>query len=382
MYIEARDYRSSQPMRVTIEGTRIEELIEIETDGELPWIAPGLFDLQINGYGGTWFSDENLTVDQCLEALHAHYQHGITHLFPTLITNSAEALENGFSVIRQACEQEEWADRMVLGCHLEGPYISKEDGPRGAHPLHQVRDCNWNELQRFQAASGNRIRLVTLAPESPGAVEFIRKCVANHVAISIGHTAANTEEIEAAVTAGAKLSTHLGNGAHGTLRRHPNYIWDQLGDQRLSASLIADGHHLPPSVVRSFYYAKGVNRLVLTCDASGLAGSPPGIYDFEGNQFEVLESGKVVVAGQSQYLAGSGVQTDVCVATMMQMTGCSLAEAWQMATINPARLTGVKCAALEAGQPADLVLFECHPKQGRLEVLQTISNGQVAYNRI
>ncbi len=379
MKIQARDFRTQFPVEITIQDGKIAEIKEIETADALPFVAPGLFDLQINGYGGTWFSDENLTVDKCLEALQAHYQYGITHLFPTLITNSYEALENGFSIIRQSCEQEDWANKMVLGCHLEGPYIATEDGPRGAHPLEQVRACDWDEVQRLQKASGDRIRLLTLAPESPGAPELIQNCVANGIAISIGHTAANTEQIEAAVAAGATLSTHLGNGAHGTLRRHPNYIWDQLGEPKLTASIIADGQHLPASVVRSFYFAKGKDGIVLTCDASGLAGCPPGVYDYHGAKFEVLESKRVVIAGQSQFLAGSGVQTDVCIATMIEMTGCSLADAWKMATINPARITNVHCAELVVGHPADLVLFDHDSEKVKLDIKQTIAAGEVAF---
>lgn len=381
MKFQARHFRTEHAIQVTVENGCIAEMTEIDAKQPLPIIAPGLFDLQINGYGGTWFSDEKLTVDLCLEALQAHYQYGITHLFPTLITNSFEALENGFRILREACEQAAWANEMVLGCHLEGPYLSAEDGPRGAHPLDQVRDCDWGEVQRLQAASGDRIRLLTLAPESPGAPELIRQAVAKGIAIAIGHTAANSEQIEAAVIAGATLSTHLGNGAHGTLRRHPNYIWDQLGDPRLSASLIADGQHLPASVVRSFYFAKGKENIVLTCDASGLAGCSSGVYDYHGSLFEVLESGRVVIAGQDQFLAGSGVQTDVCIATMMHMTGCSLADAWDMATINPARLTHVRCAELEVGRPADFVLFEHDAASQRLNVFKTVADGKIVFEK-
>lgn len=381
MKFEARHFRSLDPIRVTVEDGAICSIEEIHSDAPLPFIAPGLFDLQINGINGTWFSDENLTVEQCLSAFRAHYKYGITQLFPTLITNSFEALKNGFSVIREACESHPWADRMVPGCHLEGPYISKEDGPRGAHPLDQVRACDLEELQQLQAASGNRIRLLTLAPESEGAPEFIKKCVANGIAVSIGHTAANTAQIEAAVEAGATLSTHLGNGAHGTLRRHPNYIWDQLGEPKLTASIIADDQHLPDSVVRSFYFAKGQEKIVLTCDASGLAGCPPGVYGFEGNQFEVLPSGRVVIAGQEQFLAGSGVQTDVCIAAMMRMTGCRLADAWDMATVNPARITNVNCAELATGSPADFVLFDQEFPGAKIEVLRTIAAGEIVYER-
>lgn len=381
MNLHARHFATGKPVHVQISEGIIESIDETTGPPDLPFIAPGLFDLQINGYGGIWFSDENLTVEQTLETLHAHFAHGITHLFPTLITNSAEALEHGFSIIRQACERESWADRMVPGCHLEGPYISPEDGPRGAHPLEHVRACDFSEFERLQQASGNRIRLVTLAPEQEGAVEFIQQAERAGIVIALGHTGANTEQINAAVEAGARLSTHLGNGSHGTLRRHPNYIWDQLGEPRLKASIITDGHHLPPSVVRSIYFAKGIERTIITCDASGLAGCPPGEYEYHGGRFEVLEEGAIVVAGQRQYLAGSGVQTDACIARMIQMTGCLLADAWQMATVNPAQLLGVECGRLNVGAPANLVLFGHDLHAATLTIHQTIADGDVRYQR-
>ena len=190
---------------------------------ELPFVAPGFFDLQINGHRGIWFSSDELTVEQVLTVLGEHFQYGITRMCPTLVTNSRETLRNGFDAICRACERERWADRMAPGCHLEGPYISAEDGPRGAHPLEHVRGCDWSEFEELQAAAGGRIRLVTLAAEAEGAVDFIRRAVAAGVRIAIGHTAADSAQITAAVDAGATLSTHLGNGAHGTIRRHPNY---------------------------------------------------------------------------------------------------------------------------------------------------------------
>ncbi|MCA8995800.1 MAG: amidohydrolase family protein [Planctomycetaceae bacterium] len=375
MQLTGRHYQTGEPVTVSMADGRITEISSAPTDDNLPWIAPGLFDIQINGYGGVWFSDERLTVDQTLEVLHAHYQHGITRMFPTLITNSFEALEHGFATIGKACEQEPWANHMVAGCHLEGPYIGHEDGPRGAHPLEHVRDCDLNEFEKLQAASGGRIRLVTLAPERGNAVDFVRGVTGQGIIVAIGHTAANTEQITAAVDAGARLSTHLGNGAHGILPRHPNYIWDQLGEPRLTASIIADGHHLPASVVRSIYFAKGKQKTILTCDASGLAGCPPGEYDYHGGRFEILDSGKIVVAGQRQYLAGSGVQTEVCVAKMIEMTGCTLADAWEMATTNPAKLMRTETGTLETGAIADATVFRHSPDREHIEILETISQG-------
>ena len=271
---------------------------------------------------------------------------------------------------------------MVPGCHLEGPYISAEDGPRGAHPLEHVRAADWDEFCRLQEASGGGICLVTLAAEAENAVEFITKAVESGVVISIGHTAASPEQIAAAVNAGATLSTHLGNGAHGMIRRHPNYIWEQLGDERLWASLITDGYHLPPSVVRSMTLAKGLHRAIITCDASGLAGCPPGLYT-EGNvDVEILEDGRIVIAGQSQLLAGSGVETDTCVARAIEYAGLSLSEACDLAARNPAILLGFEEIRLRRGSRADLVLFHHESPGDPLEITATIAAGQVRYGEV
>lgn len=381
----ARRYDSGEPVRIGIAEGRIASVEGARFQGavdELPFVAPGFFDLQINGHGGTWFSSEDLTDDQVLTVLGAHFRYGITRICPTLVTNSHEALRAGFDAIRKACEREPWADRMAPGCHLEGPYISAEDGPRGAHPLNHVRGCDWSEFEQLQAASGGRIRLVTLAAEAEGAVEFIRRAVATGVRIAIGHTAANSEQIAAAADAGASLSTHLGNGAHGTIRRHPNYIWDQLADDRLVASIITDGHHLPASVVKSIIRVKTPRRIVITCDASGLAGCDPGLYECHGTHVEVLPDGPIVIAGQRQMLAGSGQQTDVCVANAVRMAGVTLGEACDMASLNPSRLLGFEEVRLRRGARADLVLFRHDRPASRLQVLATIADGAVVFGAI
>ncbi|MEZ6064561.1 MAG: amidohydrolase family protein [Planctomycetaceae bacterium] len=228
----------------------------------------------------------------------------------------------------------------------------------------------------MQWASGHRVKLITLAPESPGAVDFIRAVTAAGVRVAIGHTAATAQQIAAAVDAGATLSTHLGNGAHGTLRRHPNYIWDQLGEDRLFASLIADGHHLPANVLKSMIRAKGWERVILTCDASGLAGSPPGVYDYHGAKFEVLADGPIVIAGQRQFLAGSGQLTDTCVAKAIECGGVTLAQACAMASLHPARLLGLTQPILAPGSPADLVVFRWSGIGNPIEVQASYVRGE------
>jgi N-acetylglucosamine-6-phosphate deacetylase len=383
MQIFARHYRTLEPLSIDIEGTRIGRVDPAWSAKMATWpvVAPALFDLQINGHGGIWFGGPSITADDVIKTLAPHFRFGISRLCPTLITNSFAALANGFAAIREACERHEWVNCMVPGCHLEGPYIASEDGPRGAHPLEHVRPADWREFEKLQEASGQRIRLVTLAPEVDGAIDFIRRAVQAGVVISIGHTGADPDTVRAAVDAGARLSTHLGNGAHGMLRRHPNYIWEQLGDSRLSASVISDGYHLPASVLQTIIRTKGEMSTILTCDAAGLAGCPPGVYHEGSVDVEVLQDGRIVIAGQRQLLAGSSVETDTCVREAVRIGGVSLATAIDMASRNPARLLGFEEIRLRRGSLADLVVFR-FDEAGGMQVHATIGNGVLRYGQL
>jgi len=202
--------------------------------------------------------------------------------------------------------------------------------------------------------------MVTAAPERAGALAFVEKLAAAGVVVAIGHTAATGPQIRDAVAAGARTSTHLGNGCHATLPRHDNYVWEQLATDDLWMSVITDGHHLPPAVAKCLVRAKGVGRTLLTCDACSLAGMPAGKYREWGADLEVLPSGKVVVAG-TPFLAGSGQLTDRCVGNVIRFAGVSLADAIDMATARPRQLLGLPVPAMEAGQPADLVVFDWEP---------------------
>ena len=383
--VSARHYANGEPIRVLLDGDRIHRIEPAWPTGTLsdwPYLSPAFLDLQINGHGGTWFSDDQLTAEGVLDALLPHFRFGITRLCPTLITNSFEGLARGFASIRAACEKRPWADRMVCGCHLEGPYISSEDGPRGAHPRQHVRAADWTEFQRLQEISGSRIRLVTVAPEVENAIEFIRQAVASGVVVALGHTAATPEQIQAGVNAGATLSTHLGNGAHSMIHRHRNVILEQLAEPRLSASLIVDGHHLPPNLVRTFLKVKSPQKTILTCDAAGWAGCPPGIYENKLGRSEILPSGKLVVAGQQELLAGSAQETDTCVANAISFAGVSLKEAVDMASQNPARLLSQEVVRLRRGSLADLIIFRVSSEGTGLEIEATIAGGELKYGQI
>lgn len=375
--ITGRHYASAQPVRVYVADGRIERIDPIEVSPDdadrLPWIAPGFVDLQINGYGGQEFSSASLATDHVAAIVRGQAAFGVTRLCPTVTTAAFDVHVHAMRTIAGACAADPDIDRRVLGIHLEGPYISSIDGPRGAHPREHCRPPNWDEFCRLQDAAAGRIRLVTLSPEYDEAPDFIARAVASGVVVSIGHTAANSSQIRAAVDAGATMSTHLGNGAHRELPRHPNYLWDQLAEDRLTASLIVDGHHLPPEVVRTFVRAKTPQRCILVSDLSGLAGLPPGRYPSQLCDVEILGDGRLVIAGQRQFLAGASQPIHVGVGNVMRFAGVDVATAVQMASTRPAAILHAEPADLKLGASADLVLF--HLRE-RLEVAATFIAGK------
>jgi N-acetylglucosamine-6-phosphate deacetylase len=363
MLLRARHYATGEPVEITWDAGRIESITaptDRRADHEADWVAPALFDLQINGCEGRNFSSDTLTADDVGHVVNVCGQHGIAGLCPTLVTNSFAALAHGFATLRAACEADAKVAHAVPCFHLEGPYISAEDGPRGAHSRQHVRPPDWDEFRRLQDAAGGHIRLVTLAPELPGAVPFIESLVASGVVVALGHTAANAGQIQDAIRAGARLSTHLGNGSHAMLPRHDNYVWHQLAADELWASIICDGQHLPQTLVRSIVRVKSPARLVLTCDASPLAGSPPGRYRVWDQDFEVMPGGKVVVSGTT-FLGGSGVFTDACVGQLLRWGEVGLGDAIDMASVQPKKLLGLPRPRLEVGAMVDLMLCAWKP---------------------
>lgn len=361
MKIRGRHFATGNLCDFSLRDGRIEDVqpvpSEVGSDDGL-WVAPGLIDLQVNGYGGHDFLSGDLTPGDVLAVAEALPRFGVTAFCPTVTTNSFRAMEAGLKAIDQACATYEIAADRILGVHLEGPYLSPEDGPRGAHPPEHVRKPDWDEFARLQASAGGRIRLVTLAPELPGALEFIQLATAVGVRVALGHHAASPEQIDAAVNAGAVLSTHLGNGMHAQLDRHHNSLWQQLANDQLMASIIVDGRHLPPAVVKVFCRAKEPSRLILVSDLLAVAGMPPGRYRSMGMEIELCSDGFVRLVS-TPYLAGSTVGLEQAIRVIMHLGGVSFEQAVMMASLNPASLMGEAPSrgTLQVGARADLTVF-------------------------
>ncbi len=419
--IEGIHYSTGRPVRLSIANGLIGSVEEVgkasgrdtgaESDGttgpesylttphDLPIIAPGLVDLQVNGIMGIDFNDPDLNAER-VEAASAHLlRHGVTAYCPTLITGPVERTTRLIGVISDAAGKGGLAGEMIAGIHIEGPFISKEPGPRGAHPQRYCIDPDPDLFKRWLDRAEGRIRILTLAPELPGSETMIRTCIRMGVIAAIGHTAAGSEEIGRAVDAGASLSTHLGNGAHAVLPRHPNYIWDQLAEERLYASFIADGFHLPDAVLRVFMAVKR-EKAILVSDSMEYSGMPPGVYQSPATgRIRLSPEGKLHREGDPGTLAGSASLLLDGVRRITRIRG--LSHAWNMASLHPLNLlndhsgngpvrmsgfsegpassgdlhTGATAAAdgLRAGAPADLVLLK--HAEGEIRLLKILKNG-------
>ncbi|QNK55792.1 N-acetylglucosamine-6-phosphate deacetylase [Paenibacillus sp. PAMC21692] len=379
--VKAILYSTGEPISIRMESGcfAVIESIAVENKEELPIIAPGLVDLQINGYGGYDFNTLPIPEEAISEAVRKLWEQGVTSFYPTVITNSGEAIQAAMETIARVCGQDAAAARGVAGIHLEGPFISPHDGVRGAHNRDYVRPPDWELFSRWQEASGGRIRIVTLSPEWPESVPFIERCVKHGITVSIGHTSATAEQIQAAVEAGARMSTHLGNGAHLMLPRHPNYIWEQLAQDRLWSCVIADGFHLPDQVLKVVLKVKG-EQAMLVSDAVSLSGLPSGAYTTHvGGEVVLTPEGKLHLASNERILAGSAQMLLWGIEHLTNRGLAELAEAWDMASVRPAGFMKLSAAAgLAAGAPADFVLYRRDDERIRLE--QTYKSGELVFH--
>ncbi|MEI6277079.1 MAG: N-acetylglucosamine-6-phosphate deacetylase [Prolixibacteraceae bacterium] len=358
--ITALHYETMQPVRIDVAGGVILSITEIGSEvpsGALPVVAPGLIDNQVNGYAGVDFSSDQLTVEGILKATLALRETGVTTYLPTQITNSPQNLIRNFRVLTSALSNMDVA-LSVPGFHLEGPFLSKLDGFRGCHPEEFIMNPEKEQFDAFQKAAGGKIVQITLAPELPGSAELISYCTGMGMMVAIGHTNANSEEIETACRCGVRLSTHLGNGCANMIHRHNNPLWPQLANAQLKVTLIADGHHLLPEELKVFLKVKGAENVILTSDITLLAGMPAGRYRFGGADVILTEDGRLRSAEQD-CLAGASLPLLTGVENMVRFTGCSLAEAINMASKNVARLFGWHDRGeLLPGKRADLILLD------------------------
>ncbi len=380
--IEGIYYLNNKPVSIEIKDGKIAGIQQIEKlsdTSHVAYIAPGLIDNQVNGFAGVsfCFAGGLLSKEGILKATSELWKIGVTSYLPTLTTNSEEVLSQNFTLLAET-KNDKAILGSIVGYHLEGPYISSEDGYRGAHPLKYVRKPDWKEFMALYEASGRNILTVTIAPELDGAMEFIRKCTKLGIVVAIGHHNATKPVIDQAVMNGAKIATHLGNGCANMINRHVNPLWPQLANNQLMASIICDGFHLRDEEISVFYKVKGSEMTIITSDVTSYAGLPSGEYkNEEGETIELTKEGMLRYPAQN-VLYGSASPISKGVARIIKVTGCQVSEAIMMASTNPAKLYGLTDrGSIEPGKRADIILFTIG--ESDLKIVKTYVSGNLVY---
>ena len=314
-------------------------------------IAPGFIDIHVHGNAGHDVMEGN---DSALSAIgQAMAKHGVTSYLPTTVTAPEDVLLRALEHLGKAISRKNGQGARPLGIHLEGPFISHVK--RGVHPPENLVPPSATLLERFWEASGGTIKIMTIAPELPGAIETIHHARRLGVHTSQGHSNASYRESLKAIDAGADHATHTFNAMRALDHREPGIVGAALSDERLTADIIADGIHVHPSVVKMFLAAKGAERAILITDAISATGMGDGRYKL--GPFEVEVKGDR--CEHEGKLAGSVLTLDRALRNTMSFAGWKLQQAVCLATYNPARLLGIadRKGFLAPGSDADLVVL-------------------------
>lgn len=338
---------------------------------ELPYCGPGLTDLQVNGIAGIDFNEPDLTLEGIRKTVDTLLAKGVTGFFPTLITNNPQIVEKNLITIDRACRKDPLINSCILGIHLEGPFISSFEGAKGAHPEKYIQKPSWELIEKYQKASGGRIKLITLAPELEGATALIQRCREENIITAIGHSSASCKEINQAVVAGTTLSTHLGNAVPLMLPRHPNILWDQLAQEGLFASLIADGFHLDKSFLEIVLKVKG-EKALLVSDSTKFCGMKAGKYQSPiGEEIILEENGRLSMKYGNGLLAGAAKNLLDGIEYLVKENIIGLPKAWKMASLTPLSLTGQKATN-------DWVIFRLEG-QTSIQIHQVVKQGSLIF---
>src|SRR5438093_2679135 len=320
------------------------------------WLAPPLFDVQVNGYGGVDFQQEKLSGDDLLSAARQLRAAGCARFFLALITQPWAKLTARLIALREVRSRSKELQSAIVGWHIEGPFLSAEPGFRGAHDAVSMRDPAPELVRELRELTGRDPVLLTLSPERPGALQAIELAVSLGFKVSLGHTDGSAEVLRRAVQAGATGFTHLGNGCPRQLDRHDNILWRVFETPGLTVSLIPDRIHVSPPLFRLAHRVLGAEAIYYTTDAMSAAGSPPGRYKLGEMELEVDADQIVRQPGQALF-AGSALRPIEGVFRAAQMLGCAWQRVWPRFSEAPAKLMGLR-NELAAGQPADFCVLE------------------------
>ncbi|MCF6174297.1 MAG: amidohydrolase family protein [Victivallaceae bacterium] len=308
---------------------------------------PGFIDLQVNGFLTIDFSSPELTLEEIIRVANGLRKRGTIGFLATIITSAPETYERNLPLLVTAMKAEA-TQGVILGIHAEGPFLSSKPGAVGAHNPVWVKQPDIEFFKQMQAWAEGNIKILTIAAETESAVELTKYATDNGVAVSLGHQLATKDDLKRCADAGAKLITHLGNGMPNEVNRHTNPLIDGLAEDALTGMIITDGHHLPPSLIKIILRTKGTDKVIITSDASSLAGMPPGKYYAMGNDVVIEESG-LLHNPSKQCLVGSSATMLQCVNHLASLDLVAPEDIIKMGFTNPLKMINIDQSALNAG---------------------------------
>ena len=324
---------------------------------------PGFVDLQVNGYKGVDFMAADLSEEGVIFACRELIKAGTAAFLPTMTTSPVAIYRRNLALLAKVMQRAEFRGRLP-GIHLEGPFISRIPGAVGAHNPDEVKEPDVHLLREMLGWAQGQVKLLTLAAELPGADELARCATQQGITVSIGHSLADEAQLDALVRSGARAITHLGNGLPNLIHRHHNFIWAGLANDDLIAMLIADGHHLPAAVLKTFFRAKGIARIIVVSDAVSVAGLKPGRYTTLNND-AILEENGLFHNPVKQCLVGSSATLVQCINHLAGLGFVSEEDLIKVGFINPLKLIGLEPDAIP-GTPG--IYFD--PAVRKFEILQ------------
>ena len=305
---------------------------------------PGFIDLQVNGYKGVDFSSPQLTEEQLRKTCRDLHKSGTAAFLPTLITSPKEVYRKNLAIITKVISEPEF-ENQILGIHLEGPFISQQFGAVGAHNAEFVCRPSISYLDQLCEFSGGHIKMLTIAAEAEGAEDLAEYAVEKGIAVSLGHQLATEEQINKLTESGATALTHLGNALPNQIERHNNPLWPALANDKLTAMIITDGHHIPDSMIITTIKAKGIGKVAVVSDSAPIAGLGPGRYKTLGRDVVLDETG-LLYCEQTKSMAGSSANMTECMNYLAGLNILSLDELIELGFYTPLRLIGLKPDAI------------------------------------
>jgi N-acetylglucosamine-6-phosphate deacetylase len=299
--------------------------------------SPGYFDLQVNGYAGIDFNQDDLTAEGLHTACKMMADHGVEQILATIITEHVDTMCKRLANLVRLREKDELARRMIPGLHIEGPFINEIEGYRGAHPVDAIRPADEENMRQLLDAAGGLARLVTLAPERDAGLHVTRMLAKQGIVISAGHTDASLDHLRGAIDAGLTMFTHVGNGCPMKMHRHDNIIQRVLSlREKLWLCFIADGAHVPFVALGNYLRAAGIERSIVVTDAIAAAGLGPGRYKL-GRWDMVIGEDMVARAPDLSHLVGSACPMPQATARLRDQLHLSAETIHQLTVVNPRR---------------------------------------------